>query len=251
MAERRALSALYWELEEERNASAIAANQTMAMITRLQEEKAAVQMEALQYQRMMEEQSEFDQEALQMLNEILIKREKEKRELEKELDLLRKKVALCESKERRRLKRAEVNAKRKASSSSSSTEDCDDRSVDNGGTVTASLASAGESPADLEEERLAIIDQLKPLAENSSENEEGDEGEFCSSRISGSLEGYEGCPRTMLGWRAKSLLPLFEAAAMESGANFSQGSDLKPGHEQTKHAILENAQARELDAGFL
>ena len=46
---------LYAELEEERSAAAIAANQMMAMINRLQEEKAAIQMEALQYQRMMEE----------------------------------------------------------------------------------------------------------------------------------------------------------------------------------------------------
>ncbi|ONK75168.1 uncharacterized protein A4U43_C03F14060 [Asparagus officinalis] len=71
-AERKALSALYMELEEERSASAIAANQTMAMITRLQEEKAAMQMEALQYQRMMEEQSEYDQEALQLLKSITV-----------------------------------------------------------------------------------------------------------------------------------------------------------------------------------
>jgi len=69
-AERKALGALYAELEEERSAAAIAANQTMAMINRLQEEKAAMQMEALQYQRMMEEQSEYDQEALQLLNEL-------------------------------------------------------------------------------------------------------------------------------------------------------------------------------------
>ncbi|KAL2462969.1 putative myosin-binding protein 5 [Forsythia ovata] len=57
--------ALYMELDEERSASAVAANNAMAMITRLQAEKAAVQMEALQYQRMMEEQAEYDQEALQ------------------------------------------------------------------------------------------------------------------------------------------------------------------------------------------
>ncbi|KAA8537057.1 hypothetical protein F0562_029535 [Nyssa sinensis] len=34
------MAALYKELEEERNASAVAANQMMAMITRLKEEKA-------------------------------------------------------------------------------------------------------------------------------------------------------------------------------------------------------------------
>ena len=78
-SERKALSTLYAELEEERSASAIAANQTMAMINRLQEEKAAMQMEALQYQRMMEEQSKYDHEALQLLNELMMKREKERK----------------------------------------------------------------------------------------------------------------------------------------------------------------------------
>ncbi|KAL2462912.1 putative myosin-binding protein 6 [Forsythia ovata] len=55
--DRKSLMALYMELDEERSASAVAANNAMAMITRLQAEKAAVQMEALQYQRMMEEQA--------------------------------------------------------------------------------------------------------------------------------------------------------------------------------------------------
>ncbi|KAF8710083.1 hypothetical protein HU200_029812 [Digitaria exilis] len=67
--DRKSISRLWKELEEERNASAVAANQTMAMITRLQEEKAALQMESLQYQRMMEEQSEYDREGLQKMTE--------------------------------------------------------------------------------------------------------------------------------------------------------------------------------------
>lgn len=54
-AERKNSQALYAELEEERSASAVAANQTMAMINRIQEEKAAMQMEALQYEKMMDE----------------------------------------------------------------------------------------------------------------------------------------------------------------------------------------------------
>ncbi|KAH9298967.1 hypothetical protein KI387_030649, partial [Taxus chinensis] len=41
---------------------------------------------------MMEEQSEYDQEALQFLNEIFVKREKEKQELEKELELCRRRL---------------------------------------------------------------------------------------------------------------------------------------------------------------
>lgn len=85
-ADRNYMSILYKELEEERNASAIAANQAMAMINRLQQEKAAMQMDALQYLRMMEEQSEYDQEAIQRLNELLTDREKEIQDLEAALE---------------------------------------------------------------------------------------------------------------------------------------------------------------------
>ncbi|XVE54881.1 hypothetical protein DITRI_Ditri03aG0118000 [Diplodiscus trichospermus] len=89
--DRKSLMALYMELDEERNASAVAANNAMAMITRLQAEKAAVQMEALQYQRMMEEQAEYDQEALQEMNNLLAKREEELKDLGAELEADRKK----------------------------------------------------------------------------------------------------------------------------------------------------------------
>ncbi|XP_077245532.1 myosin-binding protein 1-like [Tasmannia lanceolata] len=88
--DRKSMRALYKELEEERSASTIAANQAMAMITRLQEEKAAMQMEALQYQRMMEEQAEYDQEALQKLNDVLAEREKEIQDLEPDIETYRK-----------------------------------------------------------------------------------------------------------------------------------------------------------------
>lgn len=87
--DRKCMSALYKELDEERNASAIAANQAMAMITRLQEEKAALHMEALQYLRMMEEQAEYDVEALQKANDLLAEREKEIQDLEADLDYYR------------------------------------------------------------------------------------------------------------------------------------------------------------------
>ncbi|CAL1405826.1 unnamed protein product [Linum trigynum] len=120
-SEQNALNALYTELEEERSASAIAANQTMAMINRLQEEKAAMQMEALQYQRMMEEQSEYDQEALQLLNDLMIKREKEKQELERELEVYRKRVLDYEAREELimvRRRRSEDGSLRSVKSSS-------------------------------------------------------------------------------------------------------------------------------------
>lgn len=191
-AEHKALSALYAELEEERSASAVAANQTMAMITRLQEEKAAMQMEALQYQRMMEEQSEYDQEALQLLNELMVKREKEKQELEKELELYRKKVLLYEAKEKRMMRKEKGRRSSGVSSASSSVEDSDELSIDlNGGDdvffgmhestqntpvdeVVAigmghesmkQLSTLDESLADFEEERLSILEQLKALEE--------------------------------------------------------------------------------------
>ncbi|XP_058079169.1 myosin-binding protein 3-like [Magnolia sinica] len=191
-SERKALSALYAELEEERSASAIAANQTMAMITRLQEEKAAMQMEALQYQRMMEEQSEYDQEALQLLNEIMVRREKDKQELEKELELYRKKVLLYESKEKRSMRKGKANGRARISSASSSAGDSDDISIDfnerddgidrlqestqntpvdevlslgAGLEGVRQLSTLDESLADFEQERLSILEKLKALEE--------------------------------------------------------------------------------------
>ncbi|KAJ6970392.1 myosin-binding protein 5 [Populus alba x Populus x berolinensis] len=83
--DRKLLMALYMELDEERSASAVAANNAMAMITWLQAERAAVQMEAIQYQRMMEEQAEYDQDALQATRDILSKREEQIKCLEFEL----------------------------------------------------------------------------------------------------------------------------------------------------------------------
>ncbi|CAL0305051.1 unnamed protein product [Lupinus luteus] len=97
--DRKSLMALYMELDEERSASAVAANNAMAMITRLQAEKAAVQMEALQYQRMMEEQAEYDEEALQASNDMIIKREEEIKVLETELEIYRNKHGMLAEEE--------------------------------------------------------------------------------------------------------------------------------------------------------
>lgn len=90
--DRKLLGALYKELEEERNASAVATNQAMAMITRLQEEKSALHMEALQCLRMMEEQAEYDVEALQKANDLIEDKEKEIKELEAAVELYREKL---------------------------------------------------------------------------------------------------------------------------------------------------------------
>ncbi|KAK9732881.1 hypothetical protein RND81_04G029500 [Saponaria officinalis] len=87
--DRRFMIALLKELEEERNASASATNEAMAMITRLQEEKAALQMEALHHLRVMEEQAEYDMDALDKLNDLITEKEKEIQNLEAELDYYR------------------------------------------------------------------------------------------------------------------------------------------------------------------
>ena len=87
--DRKLLTGLYKELEEERSASAVATNQAMAMITRLQEEKALFQMEALQNLRMMEEQAEYDMEAIQKLNDLLVDKEKLIQDLEAEIEYFR------------------------------------------------------------------------------------------------------------------------------------------------------------------
>uniref|UniRef100_A0ACD5Y4Z2 Uncharacterized protein n=1 Tax=Avena sativa TaxID=4498 RepID=A0ACD5Y4Z2_AVESA len=87
---RNAMAALYKEIDEERSASAVATSQAMAMINRLHEEKAAMQMEALQYLRMMEEQADHDHQAIQNLHDLLTEREKELLDMDSELDNCRR-----------------------------------------------------------------------------------------------------------------------------------------------------------------
>ncbi|XP_051126359.1 probable myosin-binding protein 5 [Andrographis paniculata] len=97
--DQKTLMELQKELDEERSAADVAANNAMAMISRLQAEKAAVQMEALQYQRMMEEQAEYDEEALQMLRDMVLKREEDIKGLESELEMYREKYGQIEKSE--------------------------------------------------------------------------------------------------------------------------------------------------------
>ncbi|KAK6914282.1 GTD-binding domain [Dillenia turbinata] len=84
-----ARAALYLELEKERSAAASAADEAMAMILRLQEEKASIEMETRQYQRMIEEKSAYDAEEMNILKEILVRREREKHFLENEVESYR------------------------------------------------------------------------------------------------------------------------------------------------------------------
>ncbi|CAK9141446.1 unnamed protein product [Ilex paraguariensis] len=92
--EHAARTALYLELEKERSAAASAADEAMAMILRLQEEKASIEMEARQYHRIIEEKSAYDDEEMNILKEILLRREMEKHFLEKEVEAYRQTVYL-------------------------------------------------------------------------------------------------------------------------------------------------------------
>jgi len=87
--EKAAYAALYLELEKEIAAAATAADDAMAMILRLQEEKASMEMEMRQYERLIEERAAYDEEEMDIMQEILIRREKENLFLEKELESYR------------------------------------------------------------------------------------------------------------------------------------------------------------------
>ncbi|KAJ6936067.1 LOW QUALITY PROTEIN: hypothetical protein NC652_010949 [Populus alba x Populus x berolinensis] len=146
--------------------------------------------------------SEYDQEALQLLNELMIKREKEKQELEKELEVYRKKVLDYEAKEKlrkiRRIKDGSIRS-RTSSVTCSNTEDLDELSIDlnreardeDGGSsfgnqesgnnntsgddvvnlqeialdCVKQMTALDDSLVEFEEERLSILDQLKVLEE--------------------------------------------------------------------------------------
>lgn len=233
-AHEKAMNALYAELEEERRAAAEAAKQTMAMITKLQEEKAAIQMEALQYQRMMEEQAEYDQEALQLLNDLMTRRDKEKREVEKELQTYR---------ERENSSRT-LSRRRSLASSSNNTPsidlDCYDHDLDDEieGMGLEGLIVPDISLAEFDEERASILEELKAL-----------EGKLLHLHDDGGDDSM-----------AMKLLPLFDE---ESGLVEGDCDEVERGnqeaaamkgkiliHEELGH-VYERLQALEADKEFL
>ncbi|KZV19541.1 hypothetical protein F511_06403 [Dorcoceras hygrometricum] len=238
-AEKKNLQALYAELEEERSASAVAANQTMAMINRLQEEKAAMQMEALQYQRMMDEQSEYDQEALELLNELMVKREKEKLELEKELEICKRKILEYEAKEKMRISRRSRNGSFRNGFSSGSCSNSEDSDGPDGlsidlnqeakevglfspqefTTPVDAVANLEECLADFEEERVSILEQLKMLEEKLVAIDETEDSKQENSDLHPNgcwMNGKSHPQRRIIVQTGKSLLPLFDATIDEN-----------------------------------
>ncbi|KAJ8421345.1 hypothetical protein Cgig2_010434 [Carnegiea gigantea] len=74
-AQQELLQRLYKELDEERESSAIAADEALSMIVRLQGEKSAMEMEASQYKRIAEEKMCHAQEMLEMFQELIYQKE--------------------------------------------------------------------------------------------------------------------------------------------------------------------------------
>ncbi|KAJ3685889.1 hypothetical protein LUZ61_015053 [Rhynchospora tenuis] len=79
------------ELEEERSAAESAANEAMAMILKLQREKAEAQMEARQFKRFAEEKMAHDNDELSSLEDLLLRREEALQSLSAKLYVYRMK----------------------------------------------------------------------------------------------------------------------------------------------------------------
>ncbi|CAM8973803.1 unnamed protein product [Rhodiola kirilowii] len=73
--QQQSIQDLYMELEEERNSSSTAANETMSMILRLQRDKSEIQMEARQFKSYAQEKMAHDQQEISALEDLLYKRE--------------------------------------------------------------------------------------------------------------------------------------------------------------------------------
>ncbi|XP_019165111.1 PREDICTED: protein FLOURY 1-like [Ipomoea nil] len=73
--ERRKAESVHLELEKERMAAASAAQEAMAMILRLQNEKSMIEMESRQYKSLAEEKQLHDQEVIQSLQWLVLKHE--------------------------------------------------------------------------------------------------------------------------------------------------------------------------------
>lgn len=98
--EREARKALSLELDQERNAAQTAAEETLAMISRIQSEKASAEMEARQFKRIVEEKSVYDEEAIAILKEIVVKLERERLDLKDEVEMYRRSLDRSEKWER-------------------------------------------------------------------------------------------------------------------------------------------------------
>ncbi|PWA43905.1 zein-binding domain-containing protein [Artemisia annua] len=163
-AERLVVCGLYIELDEERNVSAIAANQAMVMITKLQEEK----------------------EVLKLLNELVMKLESDIIELENELEMYKEKFLDYKGKEKEK-----VMPQCPVGSCSTNKESLDDASLSD----FENLRKLEESIAEYGVEKLWILDEIltKGLNENlvGKSSSKGENLDFHSFDIKGIDEEAE------------------------------------------------------------
>ncbi|KAL9257448.1 FLOURY 1-like-like protein [Drosera capensis] len=94
--QRRRVDAAQVELKKERMASASAADEAMAMIMRLQNEKSSLRIRVNELQRLAEEKQVHDHEVIQSLQWIIMKHESERSLLEDQLRLSREKLKVYE-----------------------------------------------------------------------------------------------------------------------------------------------------------
>lgn len=95
-AEKRKANDSLKDLEKERMAAASAAEEAMAMIFRLQNEKSSLQIEANQVQRWAEEKQSYDEEVIQSLQCTLMQYEEDNNLLEEELKFYKKRLKVYE-----------------------------------------------------------------------------------------------------------------------------------------------------------
>ncbi|KAK7328077.1 hypothetical protein VNO77_22173 [Canavalia gladiata] len=90
--ERQRFNAACAEIEKERVAASSAAEEAMAMILRLQSEKSAVEIQAKQFRRVVEQKEEYDQEVIESLRWTVVELETQKNLLEDQLGVYREKL---------------------------------------------------------------------------------------------------------------------------------------------------------------
>lgn len=90
--ERQKANAACQDLEKERTAAASSAEEAMAMILRLQNEKSSAEIQATQFRRMAEQKLDYDQEVIESLQWSITQHETQKCELEDQLGIVREEL---------------------------------------------------------------------------------------------------------------------------------------------------------------
>ncbi|CAI8591349.1 unnamed protein product [Vicia faba] len=90
--ERQRYAAACAEIDKERVAASSAAEEAMAMILRLQNEKSSVEIEANQFRRMVEERQEYDRQVIESLRWNVVELDAQKSFLEEQLGVFKERL---------------------------------------------------------------------------------------------------------------------------------------------------------------